>query len=74
MILTEVRNRAQQMGIDIGNKGMAELVHLIQTKEGNSPCFGWSGGYCSHKDCCWQSDCLGKIGIIKALHIIEIVE
>jgi hypothetical protein len=74
MTLTEVQNRAKIMGIELGNKSKAELIQNIQQREGNAPCFGWFNGHCSYRDCCWRSDCLGKTGIIKALHIIEVVE
>lgn len=74
MTLTEIQERARKMGIDLGNKSKAELIHSIQLKEGSTPCFGCLNWGCSYTDCCWRQDCLGILGCIKALHIIEVVE
>jgi hypothetical protein len=74
MTLIEVQERAKRMGIEIGNKGRAELIQNIQQREGYAPCFGYSNGHCLHKDCCWRQDCLRIISCVKALHIIEVIE
>lgn len=73
MLLTEIQALAQRMGIMCNNKGRAELIHFIQTKEGYSPCFGLANGMiCSQTNCCWRIDCIGKIGIINAVHTFEV--
>ena len=36
------------------------LVHAIQTAEGNFPCFGTAKDYCDQLVCCFRDNCLPK--------------
>jgi len=56
--MSEIRNKAKGLGIVPGKMKKPELIHAIQTAEGNTPCFGKSGGQCSHTECCFVNDCL----------------
>lgn len=56
--INEIQLKAQNLGIEPGKMNKTDLIHAIQTAEGNSPCFGWSKGNCTHTDCCFMADCL----------------
>jgi len=58
MKMTEVKAKAKELGLRIGNRNKAELIKSIQTQEGNFPCFGSAIEHCSQEDCCWREDCL----------------
>jgi hypothetical protein len=58
MQLAEVRKRAEALGLKPGTTGKVDLIHAIQKKEGNSPCFQTGLDSCDQSDCCWRSDCL----------------
>jgi hypothetical protein len=58
MSMTEIRMKAQYLGIDPGKMKKPELIHAIQIAEGYTPCFGTSGGHCDYTDCCFIKDCL----------------
>ena len=55
---SEIKIKAQELVINPGKIKKAELIHAIQTTEGNTPCYGWSNGNCSNIDCCFMADCL----------------
>ena len=56
--MTEIRDKAEALGIRPGKMKKAELIHSIQTTEGCTPCFGRSNGQCGNIDCCFMHDCL----------------
>ena len=58
MNMPEIKNKAKALGLNPGKMKKTELIRAIQTAEGNSPCFGWSNGYCPNVDCCFMADCL----------------
>ena len=56
--MTEIKAKAKGLGINPGQMKKPELIHAIQTAEGNTACFGRSNGQCSNIDCCFMGDCL----------------
>jgi hypothetical protein len=58
MQIGKIREKAQLFGITPGKMKKADLIHAIQVAEGNTPCFGRSGGECIYTDCCFMPDCL----------------
>jgi hypothetical protein len=58
MTVTEIRKRAQELGIKASKMTKEEAVRAIQEKEGNYPCFGTASGFCDQSGCCWREDCL----------------
>ncbi|MHC4121252.1 MAG: SAP domain-containing protein [Planctomycetota bacterium] len=56
--MPEIRAKAKSLGLTPGKMKKAGLIHAIQTAEGNTPCFGRSGGHCSQTECCFMKDCL----------------
>lgn len=61
MKMLEVKEKAKNLGITVGKMKKADLIHAVQTAEGNTPCFGWANGHCPNTDCCFIDDCL-KVG------------
>lgn len=58
MKMTEIRDKAEALGIRPGKMKKVELIHSIQIAEGCTPCFGRSNGQCGNLDCCFMQDCL----------------
>ncbi len=58
MKATEVKERARKLGINPGKLKKAELILLIQKKEGNTLCFGTGTESCPYLTCCWRTDCI----------------
>jgi hypothetical protein len=59
MKIFEIKEKAKVLGIKPGNMKKTELIHAIQTAEGNTPCFGRSSnGSCPHTNCCFMDECL----------------
>ena len=58
MTVSEIQMKAKELGINPGKMKKTELIHTIQTTEGNTPCYGWSNGDCPNTDCCFMADCL----------------
>ena len=58
MSMPEIKMKARGLGITPGKMNKTELIHTIQTAEGNYTCFGWSNGNCQNIDCCFIGDCL----------------
>lgn len=58
MSVSEIQMKAKELGINPGKMNKTELIHTIQTAEGNTPCYGWSNGNCPYTDCCFMADCL----------------
>jgi hypothetical protein len=58
MNMPEIKMKAKALGISPGKMLKAELIHAIQSAEGNTPCFGRSNGQCPYTNCCFMKDCL----------------
>lgn len=58
MKATDIKKKAEDMGICCGKMKKDEIIHQIQVREGNTPCYGKSGGSCPYNDCCFRKDCL----------------
>ena len=58
MKMPEIKIKAKALGINPGTMKKTELIHAIQSAEGNTQCYGWSNGYCPSTDCCFMKDCL----------------
>jgi len=58
MKMQEVQEKARMLGLNPGKMKKADLIHAIQSKEGNFPCFGTAKDFCDQTECCWRSDCL----------------
>lgn len=58
MKMTEIREKARQLGIQPKKRPKLELIRLIQRQEGFPDCYGRSYGHCTNLDCCFRSDCL----------------
>jgi hypothetical protein len=58
MNVPEIKMKAKELGIHLGKMNKTELIHAIQSTEGNYPCYGWSNGNCHNADCCFMADCL----------------
>lgn len=56
--VSEIQTKAKGLGIIPGKMNKTDLIHAIQTAEGNTPCYGWSNGNCPYTDCCFMADCL----------------
>lgn len=57
------RRKAAELGMDVGESKLVELVQRIQECEGHTSCFR-ARKECPHLSCCWQASCgavmLGK--------------
>lgn len=58
MLVKEIKVLAEGLGITTGKKKKAELIKMIQVKEGNFPCFETAEGGCDQENCRWRKDCL----------------
>jgi hypothetical protein len=58
MHMSEVKAKAEGLGIKPGRMGKIDLIHAIQNKEGNFPCFQTGLEVCDQFNCCWRNDCL----------------
>lgn len=57
MNVKEIRARAKEMGINGAKMLKGDLIHAIQEKEGNTPCFQTGVVACPQIACCWFGDC-----------------
>jgi hypothetical protein len=57
MGISEIRMKAETLGITPGKMKKVELIHAIQVAEGCTPCFGRSNGQCPYTDCCFMENC-----------------
>ncbi len=55
------RKKATKLGLDGKGMKLADLVWMIQEKEGHASCFKREK-VCSNTDCCWQLSCGAKMG------------
>ena len=58
MDMTQVKEKAKQLGIQIGKMKKVDLIRAIQSKEGNFPCFETAQDYCNQLSCAWRKGCL----------------
>ncbi len=59
MNLDTVKQIARSRGIKVAKKKKQDLIHDMQTSEGNQACFGtdWVSS-CGQMECLWREDCL----------------
>jgi len=55
------RKKAANLGLDGRGMKLADLVWMIQEKEGHKSCFKKQEA-CPHITCCWQASCGASIG------------
>jgi|UniRef100_A0A7V6A501 hypothetical protein len=57
MVVRDIRAKAREMGVKNYSKmSKTELIHAIQEKEGNTPCY--QNIYdCQQLDCLWRAEC-----------------
>lgn len=65
MTTSEIREKAEALGITPGEMEKAELICAIQEAEGYTACFGKSNGPCLQTDCCFREGCLKGEGQAK---------
>ena len=58
MSLADIKVKASEMGIKPGKMNKKELIHKIQSVEGNIPCFDTGQDDCKEMDCTWRDDCI----------------
>lgn len=58
--VTEIKKKAKTMGISNQKMSKEEMIHAIQSAEGNYPCFGTADKYCDQDECLWRDECLSK--------------
>lgn len=56
--MSEIKEKAKNLGINSTNLKKTELIHAIQRAEGNNTCYGTTNGTCQWTECCFRSDCL----------------
>ena len=50
--------KSRRKGINLYSMPKSDLIRLIQSTEGNNPCFqGDIASSCGQTDCCWYSEC-----------------
>ncbi|MBU1417667.1 MAG: hypothetical protein KKD01_15595 [Proteobacteria bacterium] len=59
-LMSLARKKAAGLGLDGKGLKLAELVRMVQEKEGHASCFKREK-LCSHVDCCWQASCGAKL-------------
>lgn len=57
MNMASIRKKAKNLGLNPGKMKKVQLIHQIQTAEGNQPCFGSAEDWCQYSDCCFIDDC-----------------
>jgi len=65
MNIEDINRIAMLKGIDPAGKPKFEIIRLIQTKEGNQPCYATQQFECQYLECLWRKDCIGMIHIIE---------
>ncbi|MCF6218896.1 MAG: SAP domain-containing protein [Gammaproteobacteria bacterium] len=60
MKMPQVRKIAKQRGLTVGKLKKFELIRMIQSHEGNHPCYATDAdGVCRERSCLWIDDCSG---------------
>ena len=64
MVINEIIRKHRELlpmrkrGVNIYRTSKAEIIHMIQKNEGNTPCYkGSISSSCGQTDCCWFKDC-----------------
>jgi Rho termination factor, N-terminal domain len=57
MKMSEIRERAERMGVNPRAMNKQDLIRAIQAQEGYDSCFKTEWHACDQYDCCWRSDC-----------------
>ena len=69
MNIYKVLDKALELGLSTDGLSATEVIHLIQIREGNEPCFGTN-----KLDCKYRSKCLwNRICLVKG-HSFEVIE
>ena len=58
MDMATIKEKAKQLGIQVGKMKKVDLIRAIQHKEGNFPCFETAKDYCNQISCAWRKGCL----------------
>jgi hypothetical protein len=58
MSFSQLKAKAEKLGVNPGRMEKTELIHSIQKAEGFTPCFGTTNGSCPQEACCFRDDCL----------------
>lgn len=58
MRMTEIKEKAKEIGVKSNKINKVDLIRAIQVQEGNSPCFATNREDCDQPECCWKDDCL----------------
>ena len=58
MKMTEVKEKAKQMGMEPKKMKKTDLIRAIQKEEGYEDCYGRANGSCERTDCLFVEDCL----------------
>ncbi len=58
MDMTQIKEKAKQLGIQASKMKKVDLIRAIQSKEGNFPCFETAKDYCNQLSCAWRNACL----------------
>jgi DNA-binding IscR family transcriptional regulator len=58
MTISELKTKAQKLGLKPKKEKKADIVRMIQGKENNTPCFGKNDGSCGQLTCCFFKDCI----------------
>jgi hypothetical protein len=58
MKVQQIKEMAQRMDIPAGKMKKSDLIHSIQTKEGNAACYDTGrSSQCGQQNCLWVEDC-----------------
>jgi hypothetical protein len=57
MTITQIKEKAESLGIEPGRRTKADLIAAIQKAEGNLPCFSTMLDGCPYIECSWTKDC-----------------
>lgn len=58
MKMSEIRDKARQVGINPDDMKKTELIRAIQSAENFSPCYGTGVVDCPYIDCCFKNECV----------------
>lgn len=59
-LAAQARAKAKDLGLDGKGMKLADLVWMVQEKEGHSSCFK-KQKECKQSGCCWQLSCSAKM-------------
>ena len=58
MKMSDIHEKAKQLGIRKKKMKKADLIREIQKEEGYQQCFQMNGYDCEEDECCWRKECL----------------